>query len=140
MKSGNGITPATTHLLDTSAVIAYLAQEPGAERVQAIKTSAALPFIALAELSAVLWQKHGQALAEDTVQQVLAWHLPLLFPDQRSTLLAGYLNGRYRLGLGNSFVAALATTYHLTLVTKDTDFLAIPDLKLLLLGRAQSKV
>lgn len=122
------------YVLDTSAIVAYLAQESGGDCLADIRSSAGVPFVALTELYAVMWRKHGQVTADETVQSVLGWHLPLLTADERISLSAGYLQARHRLGIGDSYVAALTLASQATLVTKDRDFLALkPELELLLL-------
>ena len=134
MKNGSSASPPA-YVLDTSALIAYLAQEPGSGRVRELKTSAALPFVALTELYYVVWRKQDQVVADETIREVLSWHLPLLTPDERLSLSAGYLKARYRLGLADSFMAAFAMAYGASLVTNDPDFHALqPSLKLLFLG------
>jgi predicted nucleic acid-binding protein len=123
-----------THLLDTSAVVAYLAQETRSEKVLEVRRTAALAFVTLTELYYVLWRKNGRPLAEEAIQHVLGWHLPLLAPDERLSLLAGYLKATHRLGLADSYLAAFAVTHKLTLVTKDHDFRRLAgDLRLLYL-------
>ncbi len=135
MKSETSVSPRITHLLDTSAVIAYLAQEAGADRVQQVRTTASLSFITLTELYYVTWRQHDQVLAERAVQDVLTWKLPILCPDQRMSLSAGYLKGRYKLGIADSFIAATALAVGAILVTTDPDFTVLePDLNVLLLG------
>ena len=130
-RSGSG-KPAFTHLLDTSAVIAYLAQEPGADRVKDLRQALGIPFIVLSELYYVTWRKQDQWVADEVIHEVLGWHLPLLLPDERVSLSAGFLKARYSLGVADSFIAALALAHRATLVTKDPDFRVLqPDLKLL---------
>ena len=73
------LTPS--YILDTSALIVYLAEETGADRVRAVRHAAAIPFIVLTELYYVTWRQQDQTLADRTVQHVLRWHLPLLTPD-----------------------------------------------------------
>ena len=73
--SGGGSTPslaeaAATYLLDTSAVLAYLLNEPEAPRVRAIYREAALASIAIAELHAALWIRFGQAKANEVVATI----------------------------------------------------------------------
>ena len=119
------------YIFDTSAVIAYLAQEAGSAPLATFRRTAALPFIVLTELYYVTWRTQGQTLADRAVQEVLAWRVPILFPDERLTLSAGYLKARYRLGVADSFIAAFAAAHRATLVTKDPDFRALqPDLQL----------
>ena len=120
------------YILDTSALVAYLAQEPGAERVADVKHASALPFIVITELYYITWRKQGKPLADVTIQHVLDWRLPLLTATERVSLFAGSLKARYRLGLADSFVAAFALAHRATLVTKDPDFRPLqPNLQLL---------
>ena len=134
MKSEISGNPSVAYVLDTSAIVAYLAQETGGDRVKHVRESAGIPFIALTELYAVMWRKHGHVSADETLQSVLGWHLPLLAPDERISLSAGYLKARHSLGIADSYVAALALASQATLVTKDHDFLSLkPDLTILLL-------
>ena len=122
------------YILDTSALVAYLAQEPGGEKVRGFRHGAALPFIVLTELYYITWRKHGEPLADVTLQHVLGWRLPLLLPDERISLFAGSLKARHRLGVADSFVAAFTLTHRATLVTTDEDFRALtPSLHVLLL-------
>jgi len=120
------------YLLDTSAILAYLLNEPAAGRVAALQTQAALPFVSVAELYAALWVRLGQAKADEAVAAVRAWELPWLWPTEEVVLLAGRWRAVYRLGLADSFIAALAFLTHATLVSKDPDFRPLqPDLRLL---------
>ncbi len=120
------------YLLDTSAILAYLLNEPAAGRVAALHTQAALPFVSLAELYAALWLRRGQAKADEAVAAVRAWQLPWLWPTEETVLLAGRWRALYRLGLADSFIAALAFLSGATLVTTDPDFRPLqPDLHVL---------
>lgn len=124
-----------SYLLDTSAIIAYLLSEPEAGRVWALRAEAAIPFIALTELYAAMHGKLGQAKADEAVALVKGWHLPLVWPNEASVLLAGRWNARYKMGFGDSYIAALAFHTRTVLVTKDLDFNPLrPALKLLQLS------
>ena len=123
-----------THLLDTSALIAYLAEEGGAAKVKEVRHISALPFIVLSELYYVTWRQQDQALADRTIEEVLTWRMPVVYPDERLSLSAGYVKARYHLGIADSFIAATALAYGATLLTKDPDFRVLgQDLKLLFL-------
>lgn len=110
------------YLLDSSAILAYLLNEREAGRVAALHRQAALPFVALAELYAALWLRLGRAKADEAVAAIRAWQLPWLWPSEETILLAGRWRAVHRLGLADSFIAALAFLSHTTLVTKDPDF------------------
>ncbi len=121
-------------LLDSSAILAYLLDEPEAARVGALRRQAGLPFVSLSELYAALWLRYGQAKADEAIASIRQWRLPWLWPNEQVMLLAGRLRALHRLGLADSLIAALAFVAGATLVTKDLDFRALePDLKLLFL-------
>lgn len=132
MKPATSAKPTPRYILDTSALIAYLAEETGAERVRAVRHAAAIPFIALTELYYITWRQQDQALADRTMHHVLGWHLPFLTADEQLSLSAGYVKARYQLGVADSFIAAFALAHRAILVTKDPDFRVLqPELRLL---------
>ena len=123
-----------TYLLDSSAILAYLLNEPAAAKVNSIHGQSSLPFIALAELYAALWLRFDQAKADEAVAAIKEWRLPWIWPTEESVLLAGRWRAMHRLGLADSFIAALALISQMTLVTKDTDFHPLQqDLRILFL-------
>lgn len=52
------------YLLDTSALISYLADEKGALKAAQIIKNSALPFITLSEMYYIIWHKKGEAEAD----------------------------------------------------------------------------
>jgi predicted nucleic acid-binding protein len=122
------------YLLDSSAILAYLLNEPQAARVAAIHHQAGIPFIALSELYAALWLRYGQARADEAVAVIRQWQLPWVWAGEEAVLLAGRWRAVHRLGLADSFIAALASIQQAVLVTKDPDFHILQsDLKILFL-------
>jgi len=111
-----------SYVLDTSAVIAYLAGERGSAGVEALKSISALPFMALSELYYVVWQKKDKAEADRMYGLVRGWHLPILYPTERTVLIAGRLKVVWKLGIADSYIAAIAKSFDLTLLTKDPDY------------------
>jgi predicted nucleic acid-binding protein len=115
-------THATRYLLDTSALVAYLANESGSQIVARCRNAAAIPFIALTELYYLIWSRKGRVEADFHYGIVKSWKLPILLPNERVLLSAGRLKAQYQMGIADSFVAALAIEGGLLLVTKDKDF------------------
>lgn len=113
---------AMEYILDTSAIIAYLANERGATTVESNIKNSALPFIVLSELYYIIWQKKGEAEADRIYGLVKSWHLPMLLPDERIILLAGKIKARFKLGIADSYITAFALDRNLTLVAKDRDY------------------
>lgn len=112
-------------ILDTSALIAYLADEPGAERVESLIRQSAIPFMAMTELYYVVWQRMGKDEAGRAYAHVKAWQRPRVDPDERLMLTAGRFKVQYKLGVADSFVAASAWVHAATLCTKDAGFEAL---------------
>lgn len=119
-------------VLDTSAILAYLAKEPGANRVESLKSDAAIPFMALSELYYILWQRRGKAEADTIYGLVKSWGLPVLYPDEQVILTAGRLKATCKLGIADSYIAAFALLNQTPLVSKDPDYEALlPELDLI---------
>jgi ribonuclease VapC len=124
-----------SHVLDTSALIAYLAAEPGADHVQAVRKTSAIPFVVLTELVYLTWQRHGDIIAKETFSQVRSWGLPILFPDEQVIVRAGELKAVHRFSMADSYIAACALLTDAILITADPDFERLaPHLKLLRLA------
>lgn len=123
--------PVFSHILDTSAILCYLADEPGASQVAAIRSRSAVPFIAYSELYYLVWRRRGKAEADKVYAMVRQWRIPLLMPDERVILSAGRIKALYRLGLADSYVAAFSVVHRAVLITLDADFLPLrPELAL----------
>ncbi len=110
------------YVLDTSAVIAQLANESGAAKISQIKSSAFLPFIALSELYYIMWNKKGKPEADRFYGIVKSWQIPVLLPNERIILNAGRFKAIYKMGIADSYIAAFALDINAYLVTKDTDY------------------
>jgi predicted nucleic acid-binding protein len=109
-------------ILDTSALITYLADEKGAIRVLGFLPESKIPFICLSELYYLVWNKRGKAEADKIYGVVKSWNLPILYPNERVILNAGRLKAVYKLGISDSYIAAFALEENSPLVTKDKDY------------------
>ena len=114
-----------SHILDTSAILCYLADEPAASRVAEFRSRAAVPFVSYSELYYLVWRRRGKAEADKVYALVRQWRLPLLVPDERVILSAGRIKALYRLGLADSYIAAFSAVHQAVLVTLDADFLPL---------------
>ena len=110
------------HILDTSAIIAYLSGEKGAKKTADLKDKSAIPFMALSELYYLIWNKRGKAEADNIYGLVKSWHLSCLMPDERTIITAGRLKAVYKLGIADSYIAAFAVDTDSILITKDPDY------------------
>lgn len=117
-----GSTASEQFLFDTSALLAYFLDEPGAPTAADIKRHSLIPFITLSELYYMIYDRCGEQEADRIHALVRSWERPLLFPSETVVLQAGEFKAKYRLGIADSYIAAIAFTEKLTLLTKDRDF------------------
>lgn len=108
-------------------LIAYLNNEPEAGKVARCLSAACIPFMALSELYYLVWRDQGERQADLIHALVTHWGAPVLFPDDKCMLIAGRFKAKYRLGIADSYIAAVAEMHNLTLLTKDPDFKVVAD-------------
>ncbi len=116
-------------LLDTSAIVAFLAAEDGAEDVEKFLRAAArssltvyASFATVAELFAVTMKQEGRDRAEHYLSLVRAWPMSWVQSDDELCVAAGMLKGRHRMSLADAFIAATALRHGAVLVHKDPEF------------------
>jgi len=118
-------------VLDTSAILTLIEDEPGAERVQEImeQGTAVIPWIVLLEAYYISFQERGQDEAD--LRYALMKRLPVTFDDvldEPRLLTAGRLKASHRLSLADAIIAAVTLAHAGTLVHKDPEFAAIQGL------------
>lgn len=109
-------------ILDTSAIIAYLADEKEASEVEKVIPEAKIPFICLSELYYLIWRKRGRSDADKMYAVVKSWALSVLYPNERVILNAGRFKAVHKLGISDSYIAAFTLEEDAVLVTKDKDY------------------
>lgn len=109
-------------VLDTSALIAFLADEKEASEVLKVLALSRIPFICLSELYYIVWHRIDRAEADRIYGVVKSWNLPVLYPNERVILNAGRIKAVYKLGIADSYIAAFSVDEGLPLVTKDKDY------------------
>ena len=115
-------------VLDTSAIIALVQNEPGADRVEKILKSARngsctvfISFVTLAELYYVVWKEKGRSAALEMIVIVKSLPLKIVESAERMTLLAGSIKATHRLPLADAFIMATASHVRGILVHKDPE-------------------
>lgn len=122
------MTAKKVFVLDTSALFAFMQNEPGADRMEQILRSARqrgctvyVSFISLAELYYVSWQEAGRSAALEMIVHVKALPLSVVESTERLTLLAGSIKANHHCSLADAFIAATALQVGGTLVHKDPE-------------------
>ncbi len=115
-------------LLDTSALLTLIEDEPGAERVEQVLTQGQvwLPWLVLLEATYIIQQEQGEAEAERRYALMKQLPATILWEMDEPTLLAAArLKANYRLSLADAIIAALAIQQNSILLNKDPEFEAI---------------
>jgi len=117
-----------TYVLDANALLALLANGPGAERVEHLLKGArpATPLLVSVvnwgEVFYISWQRHGEESAKQTLTDLLGLPIRIIPVDLPQVLKAGELKAVHKIPYVDCFAAALATLQQATLVTSDRDF------------------
>jgi len=115
-------------LLDTSALIALLEDEPGADRVEQIlrKEQVLLPFLVLLEIYYITMQEQGEEAANVRYSTMKALSAtPLAGIDEPVLLTAGRFKARHTVSMADALIAAYALVHDAVLVHKDPEYEAI---------------
>ena len=120
------------YVLDTSALLAYIEDEEGADTVEELFERAErnqailfVSFVTFTELFYITLREQGDEVA--CQRMALLERLPLVRveSDPPTGLTAGRLKASYSLSLADSWIAALAELYAAVLVHKDPEFAAL---------------
>lgn len=119
-------------VLDTSAVVALLCDEEGAETVEGYLHKAKksgfriyLSFATLAEVFSSAAKRESRDRAEFYVAVIKSWPVTWMHSNEELCLSAGILKARYRISFADAFIAATALHLDAVLVHKDPEFEAL---------------
>lgn len=118
-------------LLDTSALLSFIEDEAGADRVeQALKQPTTLvPWPVLLETHYISLQEEGQAEADRRIALIKQLKVEILWGMDESTLLtASKLKAEHRVSLADAIIAAFAIRRGAVLMHKDPEFDALTGL------------
>lgn len=126
--AGTGSRP---YLLDTSALLSFIDDEAGADRVeQALKQPTTLvPWPVLLEAHYITLREKGEAEAYRRTALVKQLEVKILWDMDESTLLtAARLKAAHRLSLADAIIAAFALRGDAVLMHKNPEFDALAGL------------
>lgn len=119
------------YLLDTSAVLTFLEDEAGAERVEALlrHEQVLLPYLALLETYYITLQEKSEDVADKRYALLKQLPVTILWDVDEPTLLtAGRFKAYHRLSLADAIIAAFAARQEALLVHKDPELEALKEL------------
>lgn len=118
------------YVLDTSAVIALMEDERGADRVDALirRERVLIPFVVGLEVYYIALQEQGQDVADHRYAAIAKGEAEMLWEMNEPVLLASArLKAAHRISLGDSIVAGYALHHNAVLVHKDPEFEPLAD-------------
>jgi len=118
------------YLLDTSAVLTFLEDEDGADRVEVLlrQEEILLPYLVLLETYYITLQEQSEDVADK--RYALLKQLPstiLWEMDEPTLLTAGRFKAHHRLSLADAIIAAFAQRQNAILVHKDPELEALAE-------------
>ncbi len=117
-----------TYLLDTSALMTFMEDEEGAERVERILAheGVLIPSIALIEVVYITRQEQGQRAAEYRYALLKQTRATILWEiDETILFTAARFKADFHISFADATIAAFAACHHAILVHKDPEFKAL---------------
>lgn len=127
---------------DSFALISYLADEAGADKIEALLEAAQkkeinifVNEINIGEVFYILWKKRGENAAREALN--LCFGLPLNFisPNRNFILAAAELKAKYKISYADAFCLETARRENCSVITGDPEFIKIPGIKIIWLSR-----
>ncbi|GAB4500936.1 MAG: hypothetical protein Fur0035_04760 [Anaerolineales bacterium] len=121
---------ANKYVLDTSAVVAMMRLEPGAERVRdlirAAEGNIILPWVVLYEIYYLTLRTAGEVEAKQRYANLRQLPLQIVWQEGEETLLAAaHIKAACPLSVADSWIAAIAERESAILVHKDPEMEAL---------------
>ena len=113
------------YLLDTSALLSFIEDEEGADRVeQALRQKETIiPWPILMEMYYITLQEEGQAEADRRFALIKQLKVTILYEMEEAIVLtAAMLKARHHVSLADSIIAAFAIRKGAILIHKDPEF------------------
>jgi predicted nucleic acid-binding protein len=120
---------AERYTLDTSAIVAFFANEPGADQVEGIlvlaekrKAEVNVSFMTYMELTYQLWRRGGEKAGKLAYLRLKALGLKRVDVSEGLTLRAARIKASFELSVADAWIAATALITEGRLVHKDPEF------------------
>lgn len=122
-------------MLDSYAILTYLQNEAGADRVKTILQAAQagtdeayLPAINLGEIIYIVERKRGLEEAQKTLSALRQLPIIMLPADEESILAAAHIKAQYSISYADAFVVASAQKLGAVILTGDPEFESVAGL------------
>ena len=113
------------YVLDTSALVSYLKDEPEASQVEVVlrqPDDLMIPFMTMMELRYVLLRAYSVSHVDQIIETLRSCGASIVESSPVWGIQAAEIKARGGLSLGDAWIAALAVTHDAELVHKDPEF------------------
>jgi len=117
------------YVLDAFAVLAYIGDEEGAEKVEELlnkaengETKLIMNYVNLGEVYYIIAREFGVTKANEVIAIVKRWNLEFVGVDENLSLTAARIKAMHSLSYADAFAVATAINRKATIVTGDREF------------------
>jgi ribonuclease VapC len=129
------VKPVGNYVLDSYALLAFLADERGADLVRKVLEHGQrqagrvrLSIINLGECVYIIEREQGLSAAHKAIAAIDQLSVEVLSSDRARTFAAAHIKAHYKVSFADAFAIALAQESAATVVTGDPEFKAVEDL------------
>ncbi|MCX6026479.1 MAG: type II toxin-antitoxin system VapC family toxin [Chloroflexi bacterium] len=126
---------ARAYVLDSFAVLAYLAAEAGMPRVREVLRDASagrgsvyLSLINLGQVAYIVERERGLARAQETLGLIDQLPIQILPASREAVMAAAHVKAEYPMAYADAFAVAAAQILDAVILTGDPEFEAVKDL------------
>jgi len=123
------------YVLDSFALLAYLAAEPGAARVKAVlaaaqarQAEASLSIINYGEVIYITEREQGLPAAQRAIAAIDQLPIAVIEADRKQTFAAAHVKAHHAISYADAFATALAAGVTAVLLTGDPEFRKVENL------------
>lgn len=122
------------YVLDSFAVLTYLKEEPGWQKVRDIlwdayskKNSIYLNYVNLGELYYIIYRENGAVVADKALSMIKSWPIQFVAVKEAMAIIAGRMKAENKISYADAYVVATALSKKLTVITGDREFKSLED-------------
>ena len=123
------------YFLDSFALLAYLSDEPGADRIEKLITDTKqekchlfLSIINLGEILYIIERRGGLSRAQDTLVLIRQLPIEILPANEQSVFSAAHIKAKHALSYADAFVVAASQQEDAIILTRDQEFRTVEEL------------
>lgn len=122
------------YVLDSYAVLTYLKEEPGWQKVRNLlweafrkKHTIFLNCVNLGELYYIIYRENGPVMADKAMSLIKLWPIKIVNVDEELSLIAGRMKAENKISYADAYVIATALEKRASIVTGDEEFRSIEE-------------